>query len=133
MDDFDLTEEPLAKPLTEKIFSQVKAGQEEDQEMEQTNDPMDDIVEEDGDGDWEDVDGEDGEEEKAASSTQSFQKVSAPSSSSYTMIDPSGTQTSDPVIVEEGKSMGQNTNLSEEEANKLLHRRKRMGKVVCIN
>lgn len=134
IDDFDLSEEPLAKPLSDKIFSQIQNKEEKvEEEMKIEAKPMEEITEEDGDGDWEDVDVEDGEEEKVESSTGSFQKISgAPSSSDFTLIDHSKAQesSSNPELNAETKSLAEQSNLSEAEVVKLLERRKqnRFGK-----
>ena len=130
LDDFDLTEEPLAKPLSEHIFSKVDQekegeGDAQEQEVMHADPPMEDIAEEDGDDDWEDVDVEDADEEEVkASVTASFQKVSAPSTESFTMIDKSQTPESK-VHEEEIKSLAEKSNLSEVEVTKLMERRKK--------
>jgi hypothetical protein len=134
LEDFDLSEEPLAKPITEKLFGKVEEGPQEDHEMEIQGEPMEDIVEEkacENEEDWEDIDVEDEkEEEKASSTSGSFQKVDAPSSTtSFTIIGKAHTNSlAEPyqsVINEEEKSLISNSNLSENEVVKLLERRKK--------
>ena len=137
LDDFDLTEEPLAKPLSEKIFSQVHHGEEDaEKDINMTPEPMEDIHEEDNDEEWEDIDVEDGEEEKEATITDSYQKVSAPSSSSFTLIENSKKNESEDKThkEEETKSLAEKSNLTESEVTKLLERRKknRFGKGVLL-
>lgn len=135
IEDFDLTEEPLAKPLTEKIFSKVDDEELKQDDMEMQGEPMEDIVEnaDENDEEWEDVDVEDAEEAKEASATMSYQKVSAPSTSSFTMIDKPGSETNSQINessqshgkIEESKSFVGESNLSENEVAKLLERRKK--------
>mmetsp|Transcript_24200 Transcript_24200/g.21502 ORF Transcript_24200/g.21502 Transcript_24200/m.21502 type:complete len:278 (+) Transcript_24200:1-834(+) len=126
LDDFDLTEEPLAKPLSDKIFSQVREDAKQavegtkDAHMKMVAEPMKDIVEEDGNDDWEDVDVEDGEEAKEGS----VKKESISSSSSFAIIDKSITQEpTNTLSKEETKSLADQSNLSESEVTKLLERR----------
>lgn len=138
LDDFDLTEEPLAKPISEKIFSQVEAEERKQDGMETSGEPMNDIVEEDdgNDEEWEDVDVEDDEEQKnsvAGASTDSFQKISAPSSGSFTFVNKTNTEghsqapdsAQKGIMTEEVKSLAADSNLSENEVAKLLERRKK--------
>lgn len=143
LEDFDLTEEPLAKPLKEQIFSRVeeennKEEDNKDAEMVMVAEPMEDIKEaaHDNDEDWEDIDVEDDDEDEldihASSATGSFQKISTPSTSSFTMIDKTDSNTSHPEPKqteeekrEEIKSLADQSNISEAEVAKLLERRKK--------
>lgn len=136
IDDFDLTEEPLAKPLSEQIFSKVEEENNKDADMVMTAEPMEDIKEgvDDNEEDWEDVDVEDEDEQEVQTSsvTGSFQKVSAPSTSSFTMVGKTDTNSQHPEAKqteeekkEEIKSIAGQSNVSDAEVTKLLERRKK--------
>lgn len=133
LEDFDLTEEPLAKPISEKIFSKVEDVKEDEKEdIQMQPEPMPDIVEETNpnDDDWEDLDCEDAEEGpiKGSSVTESFQKISTSSASSFTIVDKpkmSMTSNEESLMNEEAKSLAENGNLTEAEVAKLLDRRRK--------
>eukprot|EP00345_Euplotes_harpa_P004034 CAMPEP_0168329140 /NCGR_PEP_ID=MMETSP0213-20121227/6930_1 /TAXON_ID=151035 /ORGANISM="Euplotes harpa, Strain FSP1.4" /LENGTH=429 /DNA_ID=CAMNT_0008332407 /DNA_START=312 /DNA_END=1601 /DNA_ORIENTATION=- len=134
LEDFDLTEEPLAKPISTKIFSQVEDQPQEDMEVQ--GEPMEDIAENehDNDDEWEDVDVEDEDEDKVESMTGSYQQVSAPSLSSFTLINKTSTgvlshgkdqQSASDNPNEEVKGSTEPTNIADAELARLLERRKK--------
>mmetsp|Transcript_17403 Transcript_17403/g.20207 ORF Transcript_17403/g.20207 Transcript_17403/m.20207 type:complete len:279 (-) Transcript_17403:93-929(-) len=134
LEDFDLTEEPLAKPISTKIFSQVEDQPQEDMEVQ--GEPMEDIAEHehDNDDEWEDVDVEDEDEDKVESMTGSYQQVSAPSLSSFTLVDKTSAgvlshakdqQSTSDNPNEEVKGSAEPTNIADAELAKLLERRKK--------
>jgi len=142
IEDFDLSEEPLAKPFSEKLFS--KMWEHKNEEIEQQTEPMQEIVEEiaenaaetadenqgENDDDWEDIDVEDAqeakEELKATTNEDSPQKESVSSDSSFAIIDkPSTESEATPMIDEEMKSLAAESNMTESEVMKLLVRRKK--------
>lgn len=130
LSDFDLSEEPLAAPITKQIFSKVE-HEDEKADLQMHPEPMDDIKEDENDNEWEDVDVEDEEDMKTDSVTGSFQKLSAPTSSSFTMIHNDASSTGPEMLrvsehkEEEIKALAAKSNLSEAEVTKLLERRKK--------
>ena len=138
IEDFDLSEEPLAKPITEKIFTRPDEEMHDQSDLKQElkESPMEEIKEYEGednekDEEWEDVDVEDEEDnENTGSITGSYQKVSVPSTSSFTLVK---THTESQSLkkenlsqhTEEIKSMAAESNIAEDELAKLLERRKK--------
>ena len=147
IDDFDLSEEPLAKPVSSKIFTHPDEEMKDEATLKEElkEPPMEEIKEnadenvdenvdenaEQNDEEWEDVDVEDEEnQENVDSVTGSYQKVSAPSTSSFTLIKThtetqSHKQDDLSQHNEEIKSLAAEGNLAENELAKLLERRKK--------
>ena len=126
IEDFDLSEEPLAKLMSTEVVNYTPKEDEEtkqDQNLEQVDEHMEDN---DDDDDWEDIEDE-VDQQNDESVTGSFQKISAPSSSTFTLIEKPESSTAQnkeeskyDYVMDEAKSMASRTGLSEHEAAQLI-------------